>query len=521
MRFSASAVGRVAGAIVAGAAATAAAAGDVDARPVTVPALQRFVPAGGSFVLRRDVRVVVGSRDRRLLLGEGRTLAEDLGALLGRRVALGARARRGDVVLRRSRDRGLGDDGYRLDVARTFTISARGPAGAYYGGRTLLQLVRGGDRIPRGHGRDAPLYPERGLMIDNGRAFYSRGWLERRIEELGALKLNMLHLHLSDDQGFRIESRSHPEAVTPPALSRRDVRRLVAVARRHHVTLVPEIDAPGHLTAALRAHPELQLADATGARRPDKLDVTNPAARRFYLDLVDELAPLFPGPTWHLGADEYLGIASTAADYARYPQLEAYADARHGPSANGKDAVLDFVDAVGRRVRAHGKELRVWSDGAGGGSAVRLDARTSVEWWEERHSPTVEELVAAGHRVLNTGWWPNYYPTAPGFAAIRTPAQQLYEVYRPWEFTGPYTARWADPAAPPSGRLRRGDPRQLGGSLAVWNDVPTAPEAREEAVAKAIAPRLRALSQRLWGSDDLFADHATFARRAARVAPGG
>jgi hexosaminidase len=500
-------------AAVAGVAVAAAAAGGADARPVTVPALQRYTPSGGTFVLRRDARVVVRRRDRRALLGEGRTLTEDLGALLGRRVALGTRTRRGDVVLRRSRDRALGQEGYRLDVARAFAISAHRPAGAFYGGRTLLQLVRGGDPIPRGRGRDAPLYPERGLMIDNGRAFYSRRWLERRIEELGALKLNMLHLHLSDDQGFRIESRTHPEAVTPPALSRRDVRRLVAVARRHHVTLVPEIDAPGHLTAALRARPDLQLADAAGARRPDKLDVTNAAARRFYLDLVDELAPLFPGPTWHLGADEYLGVASTAADYARYPQLEAYADARHGPRANGKDAVLDFVNAVGRRVRAHGKELRVWSDGAGGGSAVRLDARTSVEWWEERHSPSVEALVAAGHRVLNTGWWPNYYVTAPGLAGLRAPVEQLYERYRPWEFTGPYTARWADLSAPPAGRLRRGHPRQLGGSLAVWNDVPTASEARAGAVAAAIAPRLRALSQRLWGSRDRFADYATFARR--------
>jgi hexosaminidase len=510
-----------AGVVLALAAGATAAPGAADRRPVTVPALQRFTPVAGRFVLRRDARVVVAPRDRRRLLGEGRTLARDLGTLRGRRAAVGTRARRGDVVLRRSRDPRLGAEGYRLHVARAFAISARRPAGAYYGGRTLLQLVRGGDPIPRGRGHDAPLYRERGLMLDNGRAFFSRRWLERRIAELGALKLNMLHLHLSDDQGFRIESRSHPEAVTPPALSRRDVRRLVAVAGRHHVTIVPEIDAPGHLTAALRAHPELQLADAGGARRPDKLDVTDPAARRFYLDLVDELAPLFPGPTWHLGADEYLGIASTAADYASYPQLEAYADARHGPRANGKDAVLDFVNAVGRRVRAQGKRLRVWSDGAGGGSAVRLDPRTSVEWWEERHSPSVEALVAAGHRVLNTGWWPNYYPTAPGFAAIRAPVRRLYEDYRPWEFTGPYTARWADPQAPPAGRLRRGDPRQLGGSLAVWNDVPTAPEAREQAVADAIAPRLRALGQRLWGSPDRFAGYRAFARRAARIAPGG
>ena len=109
-----------------------------------------------------------------------------------------------------------------------------------------------------------------------------------------------------------------------------DVRKLVRVARRHHVTIVPELDAPGHLQAALEPHPELQLTNAAGQKQPDKLDVTLPEARDFIADLLDEYLPLFPGPWWHTGADEYLGIASTEQDYEFYPQLEAYADAKYG-----------------------------------------------------------------------------------------------------------------------------------------------------------------------------------------------
>jgi len=344
-------------------------------------------------------------------------------------------------------------------------------------------------------------------MIDDGRKFYSRRWLEARIAELGALKLNMLHLHLSDNEGFRIESRSRPEAVTRPALSRADVRALVAAARRNHVTIVPEIDAPGHMTAALRSHPELQLADPEGRRQPDKLDVTKPAARRFYLDLVDELSPLFPGRWWHLGADEYLGPFSTDADFDRYPQLAAWA--------------LGFVNEVAAHLRARGKGLRVWSDGVGGGRAVRLDRRASVEWWEERRSPTPRALVGAGHSVLNTGWWPNYYVTGGPVARLRTPVAQAYEDWRPWQFTGPWTPDWT--AKPPSLRrpaatLAPWDQRQLGGSLAVWNDDPAAPGASERAVAAGIAPRLRVLAQRLWGSRDLTRSYAAFARLTRRAA---
>jgi len=501
----------------------AAAAG---ARPATVPVLRSWTPAKGHFALRGDARVVVRGRDRARLLGEARTLAGDLSVLLRRRVAVSAApARAGDVALGSTHGRhALGAEGYRLRAGRTFAISAPTAAGAYYGGRTLLQLVRGGKPIPRGAGSDFPRYAERGLMIDDGRVFYSRRWLETRVAELGALKLNTLHLHLSDSEGFRIDSRSHPEAVTRPALSRADIRALVAAARRNHVTIVPEIDAPGHMTAALRSHPELQLVDSAGRRQPDKLDVTSPAARRFYLDLVDELSPLFPGRWWHLGADEYLGAFSTDADFDRYPQLAAWARARFGPRANGKDAVLAFVNEVGAHLRSRGKGLRVWSDGAGGGRAVRLERRASVEWWEERRSPSPRALVGAGHRVINTGWWPNYYDTGGPLARLRTPVAQAYEDWRPWQFTGPWTPDWN--ATPPTlGRpaatLAPGDTRQLGGSLAVWNDDPTAPGASERAVAAGIAPRLRVLSQRLWGSPDLTRSYAAFARLTRRVAGTG
>jgi hexosaminidase len=279
--------------------AIAAAPARADDRPPALPALARWTPSDGpAFRLRSDARIVVRHADRAFLRGEGGKLAEDLGQLLHRPVEVtarhGASARTGDIVMARHREPALAHEGYRLSVGRAFTITANATAGAFYGGRTLLQLVRAGTPIPRGCGRDAPVYSERGLMIDVGRRYYRPAWLAARIRQLGDLKLNELHLHLSDDQGFRIRSTTHPEAVTEPALNHADIASLVRVAARNHVTLIPEIDAPGHLTAALRGHPELQLTSIAGERKRDKLDVTNPAARRFYADLVGEIAPLFP-----------------------------------------------------------------------------------------------------------------------------------------------------------------------------------------------------------------------------------
>lgn len=480
-----------------------------------VPALQAWHPSGGSFQLRRDARVVVHAAERKALAGEARTLAADLGA----RVRIAAHARRGDVLLTlTSRDAGLGDEGYSLRVGRVFTVAAHASAGVYYGGRTLLELRKLGAAIPRGRARDFPAYPERGLMIDCGRAFYSLAWFEARIREMSDLKLNLLHMHFSDDQGFRIQSDSHPEVTTKPALSKDDVRQLIAVARKRHVTVVPEIDMPGHMTAALRAHPELQLTDADGQKQPDKLDVTMPAARAFAADLLREYSALFPGPWWHTGADEYLGAFSTEADYARYPQLQAYAQAKYGPDANGKDAVLDFVNFVASEERAAGKRTRMWSDGMKGGSAVALDPAIAVEWWENRSSPTPEELIAAGRDVLNVGWWPLYYVTGGTFKSLRSSEADFYEQWEPRHFEGPYTSRWLG-GPPQYEELPPGNPHELGATLAVWNDDPSSPDAKEDALAKGIAPRLRILAQKTWGSPQWAAKYADFAGAADKVAP--
>ncbi|MDX6665861.1 MAG: hexosaminidase [Solirubrobacteraceae bacterium] len=476
------------------------AAAPADTRPFTVPAVRGWHATGGTERLAAHPRVVALAGASR---AEARKLAHDLGG------STTARARPGDVVL--AHRGGLGAEAYVLRIGRTFRIEASAPAGWFYGGRTLLQL--GGRQVPRGVARDAPAFRERGLMIDVGRRFYPRAWLAARIRELAGLKLNLLHLHLSDDQGFRIESTTHPEIVSADHLSKADVRALLKVARRNHVTIVPEIDMPGHMTAALAKHPDLQLKDIAGQPQPDKLDVTLPAARRFVAQIVGEELKLFSGPYWHAGADEYLGAFSTAADFDRYPQLAAFAQKKFGPDANGHDAVQDFVNTVGAQIRAAGKRMRVWSDGIPGGSKVSLMPGAVVEWWENRVSQTPAEIAAAGHDVLNVGWWPLYYVNGSPLSGLRSTEADFYEQWQPWRFEGPYTTRWAGDAtvSPPDAELPRTDHHLLGATLAVWNDGPTDPAGAPGTLPSGIGPRLRILAQKTWGSKPLTASYADFA----------
>jgi hexosaminidase len=485
------------------AAPAAAAPAATNPRPDTVPAVREWAGGTGEFELRRGARVFAPSR----LAGEARLLARDLGI---KRAGRG-RPRRGDVALRLGRTPAP-KEGYRLRIARSATITARTATGLFYGGRTLVQLLAGDRAAPRGRAVDFPRYRERGLMIDNGRQFFTRAWLDERIRELASLKLNLLHLHFSDNQGYRLESDTHPEIVSDEHLTKADVRSLQRTARRHHLTIVPELDAPGHLEAALAPHPELQLANVAGQRQPDKLDVTLPEARRFIADLLGEYLPLFDGPWWHTGADEYLGVVSTEHDYDLYPQLEAYADAKYGADANGKDAVLDFVNFVAGLARRHGKRLRVWSDGIEGGSLVKLDARAAIEWWENRSSPPPGELMARGHLVQNAGWWPLYYVTGGPLESLRASEGEMYEDWSANVFEGPWSSRWftGDPGGarfelPPDAR------RQLGAQLNVWNDEPD--NMSQDEIAAGIRPRLRILAQKTWGSPQLTGDYDEFKRR--------
>ena len=384
----------------------------------------------------------------------------------------------GDVVLALgSRDRRLGREGYRLEVGSRVRIEARTRAGLFYGRQTVLQLLRAGHgTIPRGWGRDWPSYPERGLMIDNGRRYYSPAWIKRRIRELAYLKLNQLHLHFSDNQGFRIESDSHPEVMTRPYLTKRQVRDIVAYARARHVRVIGELDMPGHMQAALAAHPELQVAG-----RPDELDFTKPAARRFARDLILEYLQLFPGRYWHAGADEFAG----PGDF------------------------IGFVNWIDRLVRARGRTLRVWHDGLSG---TRLRRDVVVEWWAEHAGPSPSRLLAQGHRVLNAGWWPTYYDVGP-LGQVRPSMKVAYDTWQVNLFGG-LAINTPTPASP----LQRVPARRvLGSELHVWNDDPAAETV--EQTARGIAPRLRVLAQKTWDTPPPAPTYAGFERIWNRVRP--
>jgi hexosaminidase len=239
-----------------------------------------------------------------------------------------------------------GHEAYRITVdAASVVVTGSDGAGLFYGVHTLAQLVTRHDdgwAVPAVVIEDAPRFRYRGVMLDVARHFHPVETVKAYIDRAAALKFNHLHLHLTDDQGWRIQLRSHPRLTELAAGSavagdpggfytRDDYREIVAYASSRHMTVVPEIDMPGHTHAVTLAHPELTeepvlsetvmaAVDEFGGGVPthgepyegiavgfSSLKIGEEATYDFVADVLGELAGMTPGPYLHVGGDESLG----------------------------------------------------------------------------------------------------------------------------------------------------------------------------------------------------------------------
>jgi hexosaminidase len=291
----------------------------------------------------------------------------------------------------------LGREGYRLEVrGGEATIEADGDAGRFYAERTLRRLAAGG-RPPDVRIADRPRFEWRGLMLDVARHFFGVADVCRVIDQLAEYKLNVLHLHLSDDQGWRLAIDAWPQLAEIAGGSavaggsggfytQDDYRAIVRHAADRFVTVVPEIDTPGHVHAALCAYPELAGGRAaepyTGTDVGfSSLDVHSELTYRFLGDVFGELAALTPGPYLHIGGDE--AHSTSEADYRA------------------------FMARVQPLVAAHGKRIAGWEEIA----SAPLQEGALVQYWNTM-SPRGHDLARAA--------------AAQGARLVMSPANRVY-----------------------------------------------------------------------------------------------
>lgn len=268
----------------------------------------------------------------------------------------------------------IGTQGYRLDVtAQGVRIQAATTAGLLNGIETLRQLLPAGIEqqsvqngpwtVPGGHIVDQPRYPYRGAMLDVARYFFPVDFVERYIDELSYYKINYLHLHLTDDQGWRIQIDSWPRLATyggstaiagrPGGYYTKDqYRQIVQYAAQRGITVIPEIDLPGHTTAALASYAEL---NCDGVAPPlytgwgtgfSSLCLSKPVTLRFVNDVIREVAAMTPGRLIDIGGDEVPSNVSPA-DYAAFMKATAAIVASYGKQVMGWSDMLQGVPPAG------------------------------------------------------------------------------------------------------------------------------------------------------------------------------
>jgi hexosaminidase len=338
--------------------------------------------------------------------GSARFLAQHIGLALGPdpvRTEVIATPPPGSILIARTPSflSSLGPDGYRLFIRPdSITIYADGAAGAFYGVQTLRQLLPptweyDALRPPRRNAppvalpalniRDHPRFEWRGAMLDVARHFLTVDEVKRYLDLMALHKLNRLHLHLADDQGWRIEIKSWPNLSAhggstevgggPGGFYTQDqYADIVRYAAERFITIVPEIDMPGHTNAALASYAEL---NCDGVARPlytgtevgfSALCIDREVTYRFIDDVVREISAITPGPYFHVGGDEVKTLAP-----------EQY---------------VAFVERVQGIVQSHGKQMIGWDEIA----PAQLLATSIVQHWRPKTTPA--EAVAKGARVI-------------------------------------------------------------------------------------------------------------------------
>ena len=384
--------------------ASAAAAPPNPALSSIIPAPVQVIPdAGATFRLGplTVIRTQPGSRAARAI---GDQLARDLRPATGFPLpVLPVAPRRTPSIslLLGANDSRLGSEGYHLTVApAAVTIRANKPAGLFAGAQTLRQLlpaeidsptvVRRSWSVAGGSIVDYPRFAYRGAMLDLARHFHTPDEIKAYLDEISRFKVNHLHLHLSDDQGWRIQIDSWPKLTEvsggagtgvggegPGFLTKSQYRDLVSYAAARYVTIVPEIDMPGHVNAAQVAYPELTCDGVAPPPRTDmavgysSLCISSETTYRFVEDVIRELAAITPGPYLHIGGDE--AHATPDADYQTFMRR--------------------VIPLVGK----YGKIPFGWNE-----IAQSPESATAVAqfWATGTTNPTLVEAVARGTKVV-------------------------------------------------------------------------------------------------------------------------
>ncbi len=389
-------------------------------------------------------------------------------------------------------DQWCGAEGYRLRISPNgIDISAQNEAGIFYAFQTLSQLMPPdflADKpgvmpltdvsLPCMNIDDRPRFSWRGMNLDCGRHFMEVDFIKRYIDLLALHKMNVFHWHLTEDQGWRIEIKKYPELTRVGAWRKEDdgsiyggfytqdqIREVVAYAAARYITVVPEIEMPGHSVAALASYPQLsctggpfEVEKRWGVFK-DIYCAGNDSSFAFIEDVLVEVMALFPSTYIHIGGDE-----APKTRWEACPKCQARMEAEH--LSSGEELQSYFIRRIEKFLNAHGRRLIGWDEILEGG----LAPSATVQSW--RGMDGGMEAAESGHDAIMS-------PTSHCYFDYSVSSTNLEHVY----------SFEPVPAELPSDKQHH----ILGAECCMWTE--TAPQ---EVVDSRVFPRLCALCEVMW-----------------------
>jgi hexosaminidase len=362
------------------------------------------------------------------------------------------------------------DESYSLEVSdKQARLLAPTVVGALRGLETLLQLVecdRDGYYLPGVNIQDQPRFPWRGLLIDVGRHYEPMEILKRNLDAMAAVKLNVFHWHLTEDQGFRVESKKFPKLHLMGSdglyYTQDQVREVIAYARERGIRVVPEFDIPGHSTSWLVGYPELgsapgpyQIERGAGIFEP-ALDPTREQVYKFLDGFLGEMASLFPDAYMHIGGDENKG-----KQWDRNPQIQAFMKEKGIKDNPALQAY--FNQRLLKILQKHGKKMIGWDE------ILQPDLPRDAVIQSWRGPASLAEAAKRGYDgILSAGY----------YIDLIYPAAQHYR---------------ADPIPADSALTSAEAKHVLGGEATMWGEYVS-----PETIDSRIWPRTAAIAERLW-----------------------
>jgi len=470
--------------------------------PAIIPKPAQMKVNRGTFTLAPGTKILVRSDDAYAhRVGEylSKFISGAVGGPLPVHDAPSSSVDRGAILLSLQASPTLGREGYELTVTpRNIRIHAAKAAGLFYGVQTLRQMlppemesnpaVKKPLKVPCVHIQDQPRYSWRGLMLDCSRTFLSLAYLRSTLDRMALYKLNVLHLHLTDDQGWRLEIKKYPELTRRGAYfdarygggggfyTQQEMRDLIVYAGERNITIVPEIEMPGHSLEVLATYPEL----ACDLAEPRKFEIRpwvngqgllqpvcagNDKVYEMYQDILSEVMDLFPSPFIHVGGDEAPKDA-----WKKCPRCQARIQAEGLKDEEGLQSY--FMQRMEKVIDSRGRRMIGWDEILEGGLAP---GATVMSWRGTRGGVAAAQM---GHDVVMA---PNPF-TYFDYSYHTTPTEKVYSY-------NPASKEFTDAMAR----------HILGVEACMWTHIAVT----DAAIDRQIYPRMLALAELAWTPQQL------------------